>query len=272
MLCSQRYLTSFVILLLGLMQGVSAHTKLVTGFLHRPVCLVVEVNMDDSRSTQTIIWQRGSQHIVQYQKASNASAKIFPKYEGRVTYDPENNSLVIHQLSLQDEGHYMITITPSSGLEVRTFINLTVLVPVSEPRITVRTEGAPHPMLIMNCTVENGSDPQVSWMKDNKILVSGQQFRPLINYRSFRVANVTSSDCGTYTCIVQNPVNRVEAPQLITDEHFQECLHRPALGMGQALSITVAVLCAVGFLAVFIVIKKYKGRRRVVNGDGPLNN
>ncbi|XP_067826839.1 hepatic and glial cell adhesion molecule-like [Heptranchias perlo] len=262
MLRSQGYLTSFIILLLGLLQGESEHTKLVTGFLHRPICLAAEENMNGSSLVQTISWQRGIQSIVEYQNTTHPSVMIFPKYKGRVTYITENNSLLIHKLSLQDEGCYRMTMTLHSGLEITESINLSVLVPVSKPSITVQTEHSPNPTLTMNCTIKSGSDPQFSWMKDNKILLGDQQFQPSVDHSILGVANLTCSDCGFYTCIVQNPINRVEAHQLITDEHFTECLLPAALGLGVVLSITAAVFCAIGFLVVFLTIKKYKERRR----------
>ncbi|XP_067910481.1 hepatic and glial cell adhesion molecule [Heterodontus francisci] len=275
MLQSQSYLTSFIILLLGHLQGASAQTKLVTGFLHQPICLAVEGNRNESSLVQTISWHRGIQSIVQYQNTAHSTVKIFPKYEGRITYIAENNSLLIHQLSLLDESTYMITTTLNSGLEIHKFINLTVLVPVSEPSITVQTEDAPYPKLTMNCTVKSGSNPQFSWMKDDQILPVDQQFQLSTDRRSLGVSNLTSSDCGTYSCIIQNPVNRVEAQQLITDDHFQDCVRLPTVGPEQHLGTTVAMFCVVGFLVVFLVvflaIKKYKERQRGLRLREQLN-
>ncbi|XP_078055344.1 hepatic and glial cell adhesion molecule [Mustelus asterias] len=261
MLPSQRYLTSFIILLLGLLQGAFAPPILVTGFLHQPICLAAESKSHLS-SVQTIRWQKGRQLIVLYQNNETESPAIFPRYKERVTYIAENNSLLIHQLNLQDEGEYKITTSLKAGPEKETFINLTVLVPVSEPSITVQTEDFPHPKLTMTCTVENGSNPQFSWMKDNKILLANLQFQLLTDNRSLAVTNLTSSHCGTYFCIVQNSVNRLQAQQLITSEHFQECLQPSTLRQNQVLVMALAVSCVVGFIAVFFSIKKFKAKRR----------
>ncbi|XP_072885971.1 hepatic and glial cell adhesion molecule-like [Hemitrygon akajei] len=251
---SKGFLTLYLSLMLGVLQ--KAFTSLVTGFLNQPIYLAVEDTMNYSSPVQTISWKIGSVKIVEY--ISPDPPKVFPQFESRVTYFSENNSLFIHQLSLQDEGHYIITTSLTSGTESQSYINLTVLVPVSQPNITVQIEKLPSPTLTMNCTVKNGSDPQFSWIKDNKILVTNQHRMSTDNH-SLRITNIKSSDCGIYTCFVQNPVNRVEKQQLISAEHFQECLH--PLSWVQVLVTTLAVLCVVGILAVVFTVKRFKGRQ-----------
>ncbi|XP_055516558.1 hepatocyte cell adhesion molecule-like [Leucoraja erinacea] len=251
---SKGYLMFHVILLLGLLQkvnslSVSGNTQLVTGFLHQPIYLAVKVN--DSSSVQTIRWKIGVQVIVEH--TSSLSAEVFPMFKERMDYIAENNSLLIHRLSLQDEGQYISITSFESGAEVGSYINLTVLVPVSQPSITVQTENDPYPTVTMNCTVENGSSPQFSWTKDNIRVSTGHQ--------SLRIANLNGSACGVYTCLVQNPVNSVERQQWISDEHFQGCYHPLCHGPGCIVGSTLAILCAVGFLAVILVVK-YKGRQR----------
>ncbi|XP_041030427.1 hepatocyte cell adhesion molecule [Carcharodon carcharias] len=272
MLPSRIYLTSFITLLLGQLQGAFARTIPVTGFLHRPICLAVE-NKIELSSVQTIKWQRSNQLIVLYQNnETDTPVIIFRKYKERVTYIAENNSLLIHQVNLQDEGHYKITTILKTGMEAETFINLTVLVPVSGLSITVQTDDLPHPTLTMNCTATNGSNPHFSWLKDNKTLLVDLRVQLSTENRSLGITNLTSSDCGTYICIVQNSINRVQAQQLITSEHFQECLHLQR----RVLVIAVAVLSVIGFMMVFLAIKNYKERqwelwsREQMSGEGDL--
>ncbi|XP_078282727.1 hepatic and glial cell adhesion molecule-like [Rhinoraja longicauda] len=253
---SKGYLTLYLLLLFGLLQKVnslsmSGNTQLVTGFLHQPIRLTVK-RVNGSSPVQTISWKLGAQVIVHH--SPPLSTDVFPKFKERMTYIAENNSLVIHLLSQQDEGQYILIESLESGAEVVSYIHLTVLVPVSQPSITVQTENGPYPTVSMNCTVENGSDPQFSWIKDSNIRVStGRQ--------SLRIANLTRSACGVYTCLVQNPVNSVERQQWISEEHFQECWPPLCQGLGCILGSTLAILCTVGFLAVIFVVK-YKGRQR----------
>ncbi|XP_038635710.1 hepatocyte cell adhesion molecule isoform X2 [Scyliorhinus canicula] len=254
------YLTSIIILFFGQQQQAFPAIQ-VTGFLHQPVCLAGGSRSELS-SVQTINWHKGGQTILQYDNNETESSVIFPKYKEHVSYIVENNSLLIHQLNLQDEGEYKITITLQVGIEKVTFINLTVLVPVTEPRITVQTQDPPHPKLTMNCTVNNGSNPKFSWMKDNKTLLTDRQFQLSTDHRTLGIINLTSSVCGTYICSVQNPVNKVKVQQLITNKHFQECSQPFRPGQRQVLGVTVAVLCVMGFIAVFLAIKKCKEQRR----------
>ncbi|XP_062894270.1 hepatic and glial cell adhesion molecule-like [Mobula hypostoma] len=255
---SKGFLTLYLNLMFGVLQKVSGYTSQVTGFLNQPIYLTVEDTMNYSNSVQTIGWKIGSVWIVQY--TSPDPPKVFQPFKSRITYFAGNNSLFIHQLSLQDEGHYVITASLTSGAESHSYINLTVLVPVSQPNITVQIEKLPSPTLSMNCTVKNGSDPQFSWIKDNKILVTNQHRMSTDNHR-LRITNMTSSDCGIYTCFVKNPVNRVEKQQLISAEHFQECLHPLSWVRVLVLVSTLAVLCVLGFLAVIFTVKRFKGRQ-----------
>ncbi|XP_072342301.1 uncharacterized protein [Scyliorhinus torazame] len=192
----------------------------------------------ESSSVQTINWHKGGQTILQYDNNETESSVIFPKYKERVTYIAENNSLLIHQLNLQDE------------------------VPVTEPRITVQTQDPPHPKLTMNCTVDNGSNPKFSWMKDNKTLLNDRQFQLSTDHSTLGVINLTSSVCGTYICSVQNPGNKVQVQQLITNKHFQECSQPFRPQQRQVVVVIVAVLCVIGSIAVFLAIKKCKEQRR----------
>ncbi|XP_069752390.1 hepatic and glial cell adhesion molecule [Narcine bancroftii] len=256
---SKEYLALYLSLLFGLLQKASGGTSLVTGFLHQSVHLTVEETMKNSSPVQAISWKMGTQNIVEYQCTSFLSPKIFPKFNNHMTYIAGNNSLHIHQLRLQDEGRYVITTVLESGVEIHSYINLTVLVPVSQPNITVQIENSPYPILTMNCTVKNGSNPHFFWIKDNKILV-GNQHQASTSHYSLRITKLNSSDCGVYTCFVQNPVNSMERQQLISAEHFKECLHLP--DQGQILASTLTLLCVVGILALVAIIKKYKGRQR----------
>ncbi|XP_059495045.1 hepatic and glial cell adhesion molecule a [Stegostoma tigrinum] len=261
MLHSRRYLTWFIILLVGQLQGGKfTHTTQVTGFLHQSVCLTVE-NEIESSSVQTIQWQRGKKLIIHYvNNETETPVTIFPMYKGRVTYIAENNSLIIHQLSLWDEGDYRVTTTSPLGLEKVSVINLTVLVPVSEPSITVWVQDIPYSKVTMNCTVENGSNPQFSWMKDNASLLLEPWFQLSADYRSLAVINLTSSDCGVYVCSVQNPVNRVRTQQLITGERFQACLQ--PLSQLRYVAIVLCILFVFTSIVTLVVIKTHRKRQR----------
>ncbi|XP_043533012.1 hepatic and glial cell adhesion molecule a [Chiloscyllium plagiosum] len=128
----------------------------------------------------------------------------------------------------------------------------------------------PYLKLTMNCSFENGSNPQLSWMEDNASLLFEPRFQLSADLRSLVVINLTSSDCGVYICTIQNHVNRVQTQQLIAGDQFQACLQ--LLSQGKYLAVVLCILLVFSSIVTIIVIKLHRKRQRGDVLNAPAKN
>ncbi|XP_041427244.1 V-set and immunoglobulin domain-containing protein 10-like 2 [Xenopus laevis] len=132
----------------------------------------------------------------------------------------KGSSLVIDNLQMVAEGRYMCQgITPT--VEVTTYIDLTVLVPVLTPILQINVsaprEGSP---VMLSCDVKNGTGP-IEYIWQRTVIQEGTF--PVESSESVIVlAAVNRSHTGWYTCTVKNAVN-----EEISGRHYLDVIYGP---------------------------------------------
>ncbi|XP_058865865.1 hepatic and glial cell adhesion molecule-like isoform X2 [Acipenser ruthenus] len=262
----------FLPLLLSLLQTASADPSQEDQFytaLNQDAVLTVNFT---SNSQCDVFWRKTI-------KAVNSSVKMVYKhmqnmskgdflgpYLTRAHYYSHNNTLVLNNVTEEDEGVYEVTQECGADSTIsRRMIRLSLMSPLSEPLITVSVRNTSHSMLLtLSCELTEGTQPSYWWLKDGKPLPQdGRHFVSEQN-SSLEVRNATEQDCVTYTCVSQNRLGSREAQRDITANDSPACISPGSAGSltpAQILSIAAAVLCVAGLcIVVYCTKRHYQGR------------
>ncbi|XP_078656954.1 protein amalgam-like isoform X2 [Branchiostoma floridae x Branchiostoma belcheri] len=122
----------------------------------------------------------------------------------------KNGSLTIMNVTVKDEGQYVMTVLVDAVGQQEHYVYLDVLAP---PMVTVGLQSplrvSLHSSVILNCTVEKTSstDPSIFWLRDGQslppaavqLVIDAQDV-----YRSsLTMTSVGKADSGNYTCVAQ---------------------------------------------------------------------
>ncbi|XP_058865864.1 hepatic and glial cell adhesion molecule-like isoform X1 [Acipenser ruthenus] len=258
----------FLPLLLSLLQTASADPSQEDQFytaLNQDAVLTVNFT---SNSQCDVFWRKTI-------KAVNSSVKMVYKhmqnmskgdflgpYLTRAHYYSHNNTLVLNNVTEEDEGVYEVTQECGADSTIsRRMIRLSLMSPLSEPLITVSVRNTSHSMLLtLSCELTEGTQPSYWWLKDGKPLPQdGRHFVSEQN-SSLEVRNATEQDCVTYTCVSQNRLGSREAQRDITANDSPACISPGSAGSltpAQILSIAAAVLCVAGLCIVVYCTKRH---------------
>ncbi|XP_072331504.1 uncharacterized protein [Scyliorhinus torazame] len=122
-------------------------------------------------------------------------------FKSRLRYFTSNGSLMLNNLKPNDQGVY--TIIVNGHREWST--DLKLIEPLSEPLINITYV---ETTIKLTCQVSAGKASSIVWMKDGKIISITKRYQLVQNNSMFIISDPIKSDCGTYTCIVENPVSK----------------------------------------------------------------
>ncbi|KAK1153471.1 hepatocyte cell adhesion molecule isoform X2 [Acipenser oxyrinchus oxyrinchus] len=256
-------------LLLSLLQAASADPSQEDQFytaLNQDAVLTVNFT---SNSQCYVFWRKtikagNSSGKLVYNHLKNMSKGGFlGPYRTRAQYYSHNNTLVLNNLTEEDEGVYEVTQECVDSAISTRMIRLSLMSPLSEPLINVSVSNTSHSVLLtLSCNVTEGMQPSYWWLKDGKPLPRDD--RHFEQNSSLEVRNVTEQDCVTYTCVSQNRLGSREAQRSITANDSHACISpgsADSLTSAQILSIAAAVLCAAGLcIIVYCTKRHYQGR------------
>ncbi|XP_072115215.1 uncharacterized protein [Mobula birostris] len=192
------------------------------------------------KNVQHIRWEFGDTRILDYyDKSKNAS--FTNPYRNRCTFFSSNGSLLLKNLVSHDEGLYKITINLEANSSK--VIKLNVIERLSKPLISGNSTFVDTDIALA-CQVPMGIPRSILWMKDNEVITSGQ-YQFMEDNRTLLISQAKKSDCGMYSCLVENAVSQENSSYQL-DVYGFSTLHLSTL----KLSI-VALICGV---AVFVSI------------------
>ncbi|XP_058866373.1 hepatic and glial cell adhesion molecule isoform X2 [Acipenser ruthenus] len=262
----------FLPLLLSLLQTASADPSQEDQFytaLNQDAVLTVNFT---SNSQCDVFWRKTIKAVnstvkLVYNHLQNTSKGDFlGPYRARAHYYSHNNTLVLKDVTEEDEGLYKVTqVCGADSVILTRMIRLSLMSPLSEPLITVSVQNTSHSVLLtLHCEVTEGTQPSYWWLKDGKPLPQDDRHFVSEQNSSLEVRNVTERDCVTYTCVSQNSLGSREAQRDITANDSPACTSPGSAGSltpAQILSIAAAVLCAAGLcIVVYCTKRHYQGR------------
>ncbi|XP_047017089.2 hepatocyte cell adhesion molecule isoform X1 [Ictalurus punctatus] len=251
-----------VMLLLWTFVGWGVDGERVTGVLHGRVELrgrygyspdldaVEWVKYPDKNSTRKLLYL--------FNKSNNTTWLAVPQ---NINFNLQNMSLILFNLTTEDEGIYEEKTTFKNKTVKHFNVTLSLLF---ASNITVSPSNG---SLTLKCEI-NGEFKLLRWFRNGLPLLDDQRFSLTDNNKTMQVSNLTSSDCGTYTCQVSNENGKSEAQINISGTMSSFC---PNSTGGKFLALIEPVLFSAGFsligllvlCIILILICKYYGRRKI---------
>ncbi|NXJ80997.1 HECAM protein, partial [Trogon melanurus] len=146
--------------------------------------------------------------ILQYFADSHATT-VYPPYQGRVLFYPENGSILLQRVQETDSGVYKATINLIQDKARKTLLE--VINPVPQPELQYNSNLAGS-LIELTCMVPEGTVDSISWMKDGRPLPPEMCYLlPGDTASVLQIRSAEKSDCGSYSCNVSNKVSWKEA-------------------------------------------------------------
>ncbi|XP_071899299.1 hepatic and glial cell adhesion molecule-like isoform X2 [Anas platyrhynchos] len=150
--------------------------------------------------------------ILQYY-AESQSVTIDPAYEGRVFFHQNNGSLVLQKLRETDSGIYRATVNLMQDKATTT--TLRVLKPLPQPKL-LSISNLDGSLINLTCVLPEGTVADVSWKKDGHPLPPEKCFQLTGKTTVLQIRKAEKSDCGSYSCIINNSISWKEAALNLT--------------------------------------------------------
>nr|XP_038040153.1 V-set and immunoglobulin domain-containing protein 2-like isoform X7 [Anas platyrhynchos] len=182
--------------------------------------------------------------ILQYY-AESQSVTIYPAYKGRVVFNQNNGSLVLQKLRETDSGTYKATVNSMQDKAATT--NLTVIKPLPQPKL-LSSSNLDGSLINLTCVLPEGTVADVSWKKDGHPLPPEKCFQLTGKNTVLQIRKAEKSDCGSYSCIINNSISWKEAALNLTVTGLT-----PPTCAAQMMTAAALVLTAIS--AVLFVIR-----------------
>ncbi|XP_078063070.1 hepatic and glial cell adhesion molecule-like [Mustelus asterias] len=177
------------------------------GIVGRPLQFDAEYTRGSWRDIYSVTWKlkRGvSLRLFQYVMKGD-KMYMTPAYRGRVRFQQENGSMVLLNVTMQDNGTYFITVIDTEGSEQKASTQVQVYDAVSRP-VIVASQNSHNATL--RCLAQQGTELRYHWLKDGQDLVSSNVSVVSGDGHSLSLLSLTSTSCGVYTCFVTNTVSQ----------------------------------------------------------------
>ncbi|XP_072331515.1 uncharacterized protein [Scyliorhinus torazame] len=149
-------------------------------------------------------WTFSQTRILNYDEATQ-TATFINSYKNRCTFYRSNGSLLLRNITRNDEGRYEVQINLN---EIRSrMIQLKVFEPVSEPLIFSNSTYV-DTTIGLACQVSAKNVSSVLWWKDGKVITNDQRYQLTEDNWTMVIKKAIKSDCGVYTCTVENAVSK----------------------------------------------------------------
>ncbi|XP_068552708.1 uncharacterized protein [Anas acuta] len=176
--------------------------------------------------------------------AESQAVTIEPAYKGRVVFYQNNGSLVLQKLRETDSGTYKATVNLMQDKAATT--TLRVIEPLPQPKL-LSSSNLDGSLINLTCVLPEGTVADVFWKKDGHPLPP-EKFSQITGKTAvLQIRNAEKSDCGSYSCIINNSISWKEAALNLT----MTGLTPPARA---AQMMTAAALVLTAISAVLFVI------------------
>ncbi|XP_060549524.1 hepatic and glial cell adhesion molecule [Pantherophis guttatus] len=239
----------FVIYYAELIDGVNITSPvlLIHGTVGKPTLLSVKYT-STSNDKPVIKWQvkRNKAATVVQSIGTGIIGNLRPEYRDRIKIF-ENGSLLIDELQLSDEGTYEVEISITDDTFTGEMnINLTVDVPVSKPHVALASSTVLElsEYFSFNCSHENGTKPNYTWMKGNKPLSNDSRLILSHDQKILTITRVLMADDDTYSCLVENPISKGQSVPVKLTVYRRSSLYIILSTGGIFLLGTLVTVCA----------------------------
>ncbi|XP_043106286.1 hepatocyte cell adhesion molecule-like [Puntigrus tetrazona] len=178
---------------------------------------------------------------------------------GTVHFFLNNNSLVMENVTAEDEGVFTETIVLLNRTTKRQNFTLIIQYPPNATEIVVSWTS--NTSVTLKCEV-SGLFLNLTWKREGVPILEKHRHSFSERNQTLHIDNITSSDYGTYSCIATNSYGQSEKHICITGENG-------AKGQTQSdqivLSSGLALTGVLGLCIVICCLYKYHHRKRAAN-------
>ncbi|XP_067865674.1 CD276 antigen homolog isoform X2 [Heterodontus francisci] len=235
-------LTTVLLLLRLWLIDAEAGTKEVFGVVGSSVLLDPEYGADLSNSD--VIWMftgsSGKPVTILDYVPNHPKAEPSEQFKSRLYFNVSSGSLMLNSLKASDQGVYTITV---HGQQTRNR-DLKLIEPLSEPLINVAYVDT---TIELTCRVSAGKVNSILWRKGDEVITNGQHCQLVQKSNKLIISKANKSDCGIYTCTVENPVSKKNNSYSLSI-YGLPYLHRYTMG----LSIAALILAAAALICRII--------------------
>ncbi|XP_027006597.2 hepatocyte cell adhesion molecule-like isoform X4 [Tachysurus fulvidraco] len=252
-----------MMLLLWTFVGRGVDGETVTGVLHERVELRGRYGHNpDVEEVDWASYTVNSTKKLLYSVIKAGNATCFYRCQN-ISFNLENMSLILDHITKKDEGNYEEkTIFKNKTI---LYFNITLSVPYLDPRILAVSKvnvSCISGSLTLNCET-SGKFKQLQWFRNGLPLPDDQRFSLSDNNKTMVLSNLTSSDCGNYTCQVSD-AHGTSAAHVIVSENAcpQESFSKHIL-----FTAGLSLICLLVLSISLILLCKYYDRRKIKNAS-----
>ncbi|XP_051973942.1 leucine-rich repeats and immunoglobulin-like domains protein 1 [Xyrauchen texanus] len=240
-----------------------------TGLYSRVELTGEKIDQQTADSLQSVEWtkiNRSSQCLCLMFKKNN-DTKFYSQCCRQAHFYLNNNSLILENVTVQDEGVYMESIVSENRIKKSPNITLYIQNPTSVSEIMV--SWISNTSVTLRCEV-TGLFLHLKWMKEGVSILDDYRHSISERNQTLHITNITSSDYGTYSCLVTNSYGVSEKQTHITGENRTLSQENSTSAVSVrpnnqiVLSIGLTLIGVLGLCIVLIVIYKY---HHDVSGD-----
>ncbi|KAK7120608.1 hypothetical protein R3I94_020558 [Phoxinus phoxinus] len=206
-------------------------------------------------------------------KYVNNTPKCYSDCCGKAQFYFNNNTLILENVTAQDEGVFMETIVRKNGSTKSQNFTLIIQYPPNATEVVVSQTSSTS--VTLKCEV-SGSFLHLMWKRERVPILETHRHSFSDRNQTLHISNITSSDYGTYSCIVSNAYGESEKHINITDvnstvnqgngSETQSGLILLSSGFTLLGILGFTLMGIFGFTLMFYGLYKYHHRQRVENG------
>nr|XP_055064266.1 contactin-3-like isoform X2 [Misgurnus anguillicaudatus] len=179
-------------------------------------------NLDHHTNLESVEWTNPKKSCLclRFVKKSSNTTNYSPCC-GKAHFYLNNNTLILENVTAQDEGVFMETIVNESGVTKTLNITLYIVYPPNAREIVVTW--TTNTSVSLTCEV-TATFTHIMWKREDSPILEDNRHSLSENNQTLNISNMTRSDDGKYSCVATNAYGKSETHTKVTCEKC--CMHR----------------------------------------------
>ncbi|XP_078073550.1 uncharacterized protein LOC144496856 isoform X2 [Mustelus asterias] len=199
---------------------------------------------EDYQNVHHVEWTISGRKILNYYTLTEVPT-FTDSYKNRCTFNNANGSLLLRNITLHDRGLYQVQINLNrSRVQM---IRLNVIAPLGEPLIFSNSTFVDTAIGFV-CRVFVGKASSMLWWKDDRMIRTDERHQLTADNSTMVIYKAIKSDCGIYTCTVENDVSQKNTSHPLAIYGLP-----PPLNHARVLSIIALVSAAAVVIGIILL-------------------